>query len=86
MGTFPGLYSTALQWGDITGNQPYFPGIPLWVPGADYVSGDAASAQNVCASNYNSDHMPFAGGGIVVVQYGYGAGPPQTVDPDYACV
>jgi len=80
-GVLAGIYATSLQWSEITGNEAAFPGIPLWVPGATTV-GDAAL---VCTGTV-SDHVPFAGGRIVLVQYGYINGGPKPFDPDYACV
>ncbi len=93
MGVLPGIYSTAVQWGQITGNQLSFPNIPLWVPGAGNISGGTYSAQNFCAGtvpgNYGWEYAPFAGGKIVLVQYGYGGngytGPASQYDQDYAC-
>jgi hypothetical protein len=86
MGVVPGIYATQLQWTEITGNGASFPGIPLWVPGAGNVSGGNNSAVAVCGGGV-ADHGPFAGGDIVLVQYGYQgySGPPPTYDPDYAC-
>jgi len=89
-----GIYSTWYQWGEITGS--YVPsGKPaLWVPGADFVSGDAYSAQSFCQralrpgdpSRLVSSAIGFAAGTPWLVQYGYGgAPPPDGVDPDYAC-
>lgn len=84
-GVFAGIYATSYQWGLITGNQASYPGVPLWVPGGTTLSNDAASAQAICTGTVG-DHVPFAGGRIVMVQYGYVNGGPTTFDPDYACV
>ncbi|HET6966521.1 MAG TPA: hypothetical protein VFH58_17245 [Acidimicrobiales bacterium] len=79
-GVTPGIYSTHLQWTEITGGQVSFPGIALWVPGASTVS----DAQNMC-TNPDADHAPFAGGRTILIQYGYGVSPPPQWDQDYAC-
>jgi hypothetical protein len=83
-GVVPGIYSTSFQWGEITGNLLNFPGIALWVPGATTLTNDPSSATTMCTGTV-PDHVPFAGGVIVLVQYGYVNGPPRTIDPDYAC-
>jgi hypothetical protein len=86
-GVLPGIYATSKQWGDITGNQLSFPHMPLWEAGAASINipGDPYSAVAVCAGHV-PDHLPFAGGTIVVVQYGWGpGGETQSTDPDYAC-
>ena len=91
-GVQPGIYATALQWGEITGNQLQFAGIPLWVPGASNISSGTYSAYNFCNNSvpgsFGWEYAPFAGGRIVLVQYGWGAeytGPPSPYDQDYAC-
>ncbi len=89
MGVLPGIYSTALQWGEITGNQLSFPNIPLWVPGAGNISGGTYSANSFCAGSAGTDYAPFANGKIILVQYGYGGngytGAASQYDQDYAC-
>jgi ribosomal protein L24E len=85
-----GIYSTALQWGKITGNLVNFPGISLWMPGAGNISGGTFSAQNFCNGSVPPQYgySPFAQGKIVLVQYGYGpeySGSPSSYDQDYAC-
>jgi hypothetical protein len=80
-GVSPGIYSTHLQWGEITGYRVNFANIPLWVPGA----GTLANAATFCTSP-DPDHAPFAGGHTVLVQYGYGVSPAPQFDQDYACV
>ncbi|HLI52942.1 MAG TPA: hypothetical protein VKU88_01325 [Acidimicrobiales bacterium] len=84
-----GIYSTNLQWGEITGYQVNFPGIALWIPGAGQVS----QAPSFCslpaydgpAPAPSADYYsPFADGQTVLVQYGYYSGY-QGDDPDYAC-
>ena len=89
-GVAAGVYATNLQWSQITGNTVGFPGISLWVPGASYISGQPHSAQEFCAGNAGSSYAPYAGGKIVVVQWGYSwpneySGPPSPYDQDYAC-
>jgi hypothetical protein len=90
-----GVYSTWYQWGAITGSYLPTPSPPpLWVPGADNVSGDVNSAVSYCSraltagdpANTRSTSIGFAGGMPWLVQYGYGAsGVVASVDPDYAC-
>ena len=88
-GVLAGIYSTALQWGEITGNSLSFPNIPLWVPGAGNVTASAYSATSFCAGTAGPYYQPFAGGKIVLVQYGYSAngytGTSSPYDQDYAC-
>jgi len=84
MGVFVGIYASSLQWGQITGNQPSYPGIPLWAPGGTTVSNDPMSAMAICTGtipNYSS----FASGTITLAQFGYVAGPPFPFDQNYAC-
>ena len=85
MGAFPGIYSTNLQWNQITGSSITFPNIPLWVPGAGYIDQGDPSAVQICADTAGSDYQPFAGGSIVLVQYGYGVNTGSPYDLDYAC-
>lgn len=85
-GVEPGIYSTAYQWGSVTGNQVNFPGITLWEAGAGQLSGGSNSAQSFCAGTAGPNYAPFAGGNIVLVQWGYFysyAG--YNYDQDYAC-
>ncbi|HET9077720.1 MAG TPA: hypothetical protein VFN68_12375, partial [Acidimicrobiales bacterium] len=88
-GKMPGLYSTNLQWGQITGGAPTFQDIPLWVPGGGNISGGTYSANSICAGTAGSDYAAFAGGRIDLVQYGYSGngytGPYSAYDMDYAC-
>jgi len=93
-GHIGGVYSTWFQWGEITGS--YIPPAspPLWVPGANTLTGGDFSAQSFCEralsagdpSTLASASIGFAGGVPWLVQYGYdGATPPDGVDPDYSC-
>lgn len=91
-GVIAGIYSTALQWSEITGNSINFPGVSLWVPGASNISSGTYSAQNICHGAVPGpngwEYLPFAQGKIVLSQYGYGpeyTGPPPVYDQDYAC-
>lgn len=90
-GVVAGIYSTASQWSRITGNSVSFPGISLWMPGAGNISGGMFSAQSFCSGSVPSQYgySPFAGGKIVLVQYGYAGngytGPASNYDQDYAC-
>jgi len=86
-----GIYSTWYQWGQITGSYvPERPG-PIWVAGAQALSGNNTSAVAYCQramapgdpSTLSSASIGFADGAPWLVQYGYGYGPP--VDPDYSC-
>ncbi|HET9075571.1 MAG TPA: hypothetical protein VFN68_01450 [Acidimicrobiales bacterium] len=79
-GVGAGIYSTAYQWPRIAGSLS-LPGIPLWVAGADYVSGDAYAATSFCADG----RYGFAGGRVTLVQYGYTGSTPARFDPDFAC-
>jgi hypothetical protein len=92
-GDVGGIYCTWYQWGEITGS--YLPqgGPPIWVPGADTVSGNNLSAKSYCQrallpgdpSLLSSRSIGFAGGAPWLVQYGYGASVRGSVDPDYSC-
>jgi hypothetical protein len=84
-GVFAGIYATSYQWGLVTGNQASYPGIPLWVPGGTTLSNDPKSAQAICTGTVPL-YVPFAGGRIVLVQYGYVNGPPHPFDLNYACL
>jgi hypothetical protein len=86
MGVRPGIYATSYQWGVITGNNVNFPGIALWVPGAANISGGTRSAVSFCSGPQHL-YEPFAGGRVVLVQYGWSGytGPPSPYDLDYAC-
>jgi hypothetical protein len=85
-GVVAGIYSTAYQWGVITGATLNFPGIALWVPGAGGITG-VNSAATFCAGPVLPLYEPFAGGVTVLVQYGYTAqGQQFSTDPDYACL
>jgi hypothetical protein len=89
-----GIYSTWFQWGEITGSYVPTGSTPLWVPGANTLTGGDFSAQSFCQralsagdpSTLASASIGFAGGVPWLVQYGYdGATPPDGVDPDYSC-
>ena len=89
-----GIYSTWYQWGQITGSYVPPGSPPLWVPGADNVSGDNNSAVSYCLraeepgdpTNLHSNSIGFAAGVPWLVQYGYGGGSaPTGIDPDYSC-
>ena len=82
-GVVAGIYSTHLQWGEITGFDVTFPHIPLWEAGAYAINSGPNSAYQMCVSP-DADHAPFAGGSTVVVQYGYDD-PNKQFDEDYAC-
>ncbi len=81
-GVTPGIYSTNLQWGEITGYSVNFPHIYLWVPGAYEISTGSYNANSFCTSPL-PDYAPFAGGITVMVQYGYDT--PSLFDRDYVC-
>jgi YVTN family beta-propeller protein len=85
MGVTVGIYATSYQWGVITGNQLSYPGIPLWVPGGTTLANDPKSAMAICTGTI-PNYVPFAGGNIVLVQYGYINGPPYPFDLNFACV
>jgi hypothetical protein len=89
-----GIYSTWYQWGQITGSYVPAGSPPLWVPGADNVSGDNNSAVSYCLraqqpgdpADLHSNSIGFASGVPWLVQYGYGGGSaPAGIDPDYSC-
>ncbi len=82
-GVTPGIYSTNLQWGEITGYDVSFPHIPLWVPGALAINTGSDSAYSIC-TDPAPDYAPFAGGTTILVQYGYD-NPNRQFDLDYAC-
>ena len=93
-GVLAGIYGTAYQWNLITGSSISFPHIPLWVAGAGNISGAGNTAVQFCAHPVNL-YEPFAGGTVVLVQYGYQwtgppagsyTGPSSVYDKDYACV
>ena len=93
-GHIGGVYSTWFQWGEITGSYVPLGSPPLWVPGADTLTGGDFSAQSFCQralspgdpSTMASASIGFAGGVPWLVQYGYdGATAPDGVDPDYSC-
>ena len=70
LGVQPGVYSTAYQWGQITGGT-YSPDVPMWQTGATTV----ADAPSFC-----SPTKAFTSGQTWLVQYA-----PTTWDGDYAC-
>jgi hypothetical protein len=78
-GLLAGIYSTSYQWGIITGSSLSYPNMPLWIPGAQSLTGPGYSATNYCASSTWAPR--FAGGTVVLVQYGT----PSPYDQDYAC-
>jgi hypothetical protein len=93
-GHIGGVYSTWFQWGEITGSYVPTGSPPLWVPGANTLTGGDFSAQSFCQralspgdpSTLASASIGFAGGVPWLIQYGYdGATPPDGVDPDYSC-
>jgi hypothetical protein len=82
-----GIYSTPYQWAMIAGKMT-FPGVPLWIPGAGSLNGAGFTATAYCQSSAQR----FAGGHLVMVQWGYtgdfpGAyrGPASRYDLDYEC-
>ena len=87
-----GIYSTWFQWGLVTGS--YLPpgGQPIWVAGAQTLTGGTYSARSYCQralvagdpSTLSSATLGFAGGVPWLVQYGYGPGT-SPIDPNYAC-
>jgi hypothetical protein len=58
LGRIAGIYSTSLQWGEITGGANF--GVPVWVAG----SPDLASAPSWCSSGRSA----FNGGPVWMVQ------------------
>ena len=83
----PGIYSTAAQWQEITGNMNLH-GLAVWTPGAGALAGPGYTAANFCAA---PGSYAFGGGTLKMVQYGY-QGPfpgtysgPTTYDLDLAC-
>jgi hypothetical protein len=92
-GYLGGIYCTWYQWGEITGSYVPPEAPPLWVAGAANLSGGYYSAQSYCQralapgdpSSLGSAWIGFAGGVPWLVQYGYRAGSPTPVDPDYSC-
>jgi hypothetical protein len=94
-GLVGGIYCTWYQWGEITGSYVPPGNPPLWIPGADNVTGDNFSATSICAraltpgdpTNPNSVNVGFAGGVPWLVQYGYSgySGPASAFDLDFAC-
>jgi hypothetical protein len=82
-----GIYSTSYQWATIAGGLT-FPGVPLWIPGAGNLRGGGFTATAYCASGGQN----FAGGHLVMVQWGYSGdfpgayqGPGSRYDLDYVC-
>jgi len=83
-GDTPGIYASSFQWAQITGDEPSYPGIPLWAPGGTTVSNDPMSAMEICTGTV-VNYGPFAGGTIRLAQFGYINGPPYPFDQNYAC-
>jgi hypothetical protein len=65
-----GVYSTAYQWGQITGSTTVFSAYPSWIAGASSLKG----AQSRCAGT------SFTGGRVALAQY-----PASGFDADLAC-
>jgi hypothetical protein len=91
-GITPGIYSTAIQYGGITGDYvPTGARIPIWIAGAYWTSppypasyqyvGPSAN-QPYCATSHNA--YAFAGGRAVLLQETPGPNN-YPYDPDYAC-
>jgi hypothetical protein len=79
VGAVPGVYSTHLQWRQITGNLLSLPGLPIWMAGAS----DQTQALAFCSGEYslfNGDYKAFAGGTVLMSQVAGG-----TYDVDYSC-
>jgi hypothetical protein len=68
--THLGVYSTAYQWGVITGSTTAFAAFPSWIAGAS----SQKNAQSRCTG------ASFTGGAVALVQYAY-----QGFDADVAC-
>ena len=93
-GVTAGIYSTNLQWGEITGYDVSFSYvIPLWMAGASTL----AQAPSFCGNgSYNPPggtsggpgtyYDAFAGGKIVLVQAGDQSTQWGNQDEDYACI
>jgi hypothetical protein len=82
-----GVYSTPRQWSDIAGSLA-FPGIPVWTAGAGNLTGPGYTATSFCTTPGHA----FAGGHVVLVQWGYSGSFPGAwqggtlrYDYDYVC-
>jgi len=83
-----GVYSTASQWQELTGNAS-IAGTPVWTAGAGNLAGPGYSATSFCAA---PGTYSFGNGKLTLVQYGYQgpfpgsfAGPAPAYDQDFAC-
>jgi hypothetical protein len=57
------------------------------VPGANDLTNGVNSAATFCAGPVLPDYEPFAGGVVVLIQYGWTPqGQQFSTDPDYACL
>ena len=91
-GDTAGIYSTWYQWGQITGSYVPPGGGPIWVAGAQTLTGNQYSATAYCVrasqpgdpGTLQSASIGFAAGDPWLVQYGYQA-LPEHIDPDYSC-
>jgi hypothetical protein len=88
-GLTPGVYSTALQWGAITGGYvPTGGPLPLWVAGAVWTSPPYPSSYGYLPTSalapWCSGGYDFAGGTVQLLQE-TPASNGYPYDPDYAC-
>ena len=91
-GRIAGIYCTWYQWGEITGSYVPSTEVPVWVAGAESLSGGYLSAQSYCQralspgdpSTLRSTYIGFAGGAPWLAQYAYPPGA-LPVDHDFAC-
>ncbi|MHB8188909.1 MAG: glycoside hydrolase family 25 domain-containing protein [Ferrimicrobium sp.] len=81
-----GIYSTNSQWSSITtgssspnNGAALPPGTQLWVPDP------GANPGLVCSGNAGADYLPFGGGSIKYVQYGWGTSSNPSIDLDAPC-
>ena len=84
-----GIYSTYVQWPDITGGSAgndavTYAGLPIWI--AWDPSGSSQANEQYWASICTNPSYAFAGGTPWLVQWGGGYGSPTApLDSDYAC-